>query len=71
MKPGIDTVLVLNEVGQKVPMKLLTPLYTADQLRQAKMEVLREAATGYGHEFHNSDPVDYLTRMADELEKGV
>jgi hypothetical protein len=28
MEPDIDTVLVLNEVGQKIPMKLIVPLYS-------------------------------------------
>ena len=32
MKPEIDTVLVLNEVGQQVPIRLITPLYSADQI---------------------------------------
>lgn len=48
------------------------PLYTADQLRQAKVEVLREAAarfTGRGSE-HTSTAVELeLRRMADEIER--
>ncbi len=44
------------------------PLYTADQLRQAKVEVLREAAENAPSAWVES--VDkYLLRMADELEK--
>ena len=71
MKPEIDTVLVLNEVGQQVPMKLLKPLYTADQLRAAKVAVLREAAERVNAaDGHSTYLVQgQLRRMADELEK--
>ncbi len=45
-----------------------TPLYTADQLREAQVKVLREAADAFA-----KAPTDYppywLRRMADELEK--
>lgn len=43
-----------------------TELYTADQLRQAKVEVLREAVTRLPS--YNENHV-ILGRMADELEK--
>ena len=46
-------------------------LYTADQLRQAKVEVLREAAEWFDpcRVYFAHDAANYLNRMADELEK--
>lgn len=46
-----------------------TPLYTADQLRKAKVEVLREAATTVLARYFAHDAANYLDRRADELEK--
>lgn len=46
-------------------------LYTADQLRQAKVEVLREAAESWETVGYSKfrTPAEELRRMADELEK--
>jgi hypothetical protein len=44
-----------------------TPLYTADQLRQAKVEVLREAADALPDGWY--EVKTYLRRMANELER--
>ena len=33
-EPGITTALVLDEVGRRVPMKLIGAYYTADQMRE-------------------------------------
>jgi hypothetical protein len=64
MKPGIETVVVDHPDGGDYVVKLRVPLYTADQLRQAKVEVLREAARR----------IEYADRatlyaMADEIER--
>lgn len=32
--PGITTALILDEVGRKVPVKLIGAYYTADQMRE-------------------------------------
>jgi len=46
-------------------------LFTADQLRQAKVEVLRETATWFADNWTHDDPVVYRLRiMADEIENG-
>ena len=46
-----------------------TPLYTADQLREAQVKVLREAADYL--DLREIDPSSELRRMADELEKAT
>ena len=33
-EPGITTVLVLDEVGRRIPMRLVGTYYTADQMRE-------------------------------------
>ena len=77
MKPVATTAANFNanETGYitaHIAMPYKTELYTADQLRQAKVEVLREAAarfTGRGSE-HTSTAVELeLRRMADEIER--
>ena len=45
------------------------PLYTADQLRQAMVAVLRDAAAKRYALTHIGSAAGELTRMADELEK--
>ena len=44
-------------------------LYTADQLKQAKVEVLREAAEACPGYAKASNLREYIRRMADEIER--
>lgn len=46
-----------------------TPLYTADQLREAQVKVLREAAKEAALDGGTAYVAAWLRRMADELEK--
>lgn len=48
-----------------------TYLYTADQLREAQVKMLREAATTVLARYFAHDAANYLNRMADELEKQI
>ena len=45
-----------------------TPIYTADQLREAQVKVLREARDRMAVT-NELNPLAFLDRMADELEK--
>ncbi len=44
-------------------------LFSADQLRQAKVETLREAASTISKRYYAHDAANYLSRLADELER--
>lgn len=44
-------------------------IHESDQLRKAKVEVLREAATTVLARYFAHDAANYLDRMADELGK--
>ena len=46
-----------------------TPLYTADQLREAQVKVLREAAKEAALDGGTAYVAAWLRRMADEMEK--
>ena len=49
--------------------KKATALYTADQLRQAKVEVLRKAADSISKGMAPNKAREMIRSMADELEK--
>jgi hypothetical protein len=64
MKPGIETVVVDHPDGGDYVVKLRVPFYTADQLREAQVKVLREAADRLCG-VHR----DEIRSMADEIER--
>ena len=68
---GTGSPVVTNEFIHTFPehgIYFSEPLYTADQLREAKVEALREAAEWFDERVFDY-PEEELRRMADELEK--
>jgi len=70
MKPVAEVTVAKGLThGNRPNLPIGTLLFTSDQLRQAKVEVLREAAEKL-HDYGNPWVSKELRHMADEIEKG-
>jgi len=75
MTPDIHTVLVLDEVGRQIPMKLIQPLYSITYVAVLEAEVaeLKKDAERYRwlKENHLQTGKDSWIRTGDDLEEAI
>jgi len=60
----------ISQIESLIPLANESYLFTADQLRQAKVACLRSAAKDFRYSNGTEGADDFLFRMADAIEKG-
>ena len=64
-----DNVITHDPADIRTHPERWMPLFSTTQLRQAKVEVLREVAEKWNDDTDDANAYRFLRRMADELEK--